>query len=50
MTEYALDYEYWIHVEHFPFHQLIPENVIHDLLGSVIHQTVGRFGQHIVLR
>ncbi|KLO13357.1 hypothetical protein SCHPADRAFT_997460 [Schizopora paradoxa] len=38
--KYGLDYEYWIHVEHFPFHQTIPDSLIHDLLGVAIHQSV----------
>jgi len=38
--KYGLDYEYWIHVEHFPFHQTIPDSLIHDLMGVAIHSSV----------
>ena len=41
IEEYGMDYEYWIHVEHFPFHQELPLSLIDDLMGVVIHAAVG---------
>ncbi|KLO09725.1 hypothetical protein SCHPADRAFT_553603 [Schizopora paradoxa] len=35
--KYGLDYEYWIHVEHFPFHQTIPDDLIANVMGISIY-------------
>ncbi|KLO09673.1 hypothetical protein SCHPADRAFT_554109 [Schizopora paradoxa] len=38
--KYGIDYEYWLHVEHFPFHHKIPDSLIHDIMGVAIHSFV----------
>ncbi|KLO11175.1 hypothetical protein SCHPADRAFT_486100 [Schizopora paradoxa] len=40
IVEYGLDYEYWTHVEHFPFHQTIPDSLFDDILGISVYSCV----------
>lgn len=38
---YGLDYEYWLHVEHFPYQQELGPSVLNDLMAAVVHGSIG---------